>query len=238
MEFEKEIIREEQESLDLEKEVEKFEKNSEKLKFLISTIDKLTFPENPLPVEENENIGGVLPDGKIFPFRARYSFSEKDGRVIKENYEVNNVELDKRHLEFGIFLSLAVHEVRHRVQWTKEREKTEFEIFTENDLSDFLGETSEIRSLKNYSKIQRYLEIRKDLAGDSESFDKEIDAMIIGILAEILFKKRKDISTISGFVKSDDKEKILKEIGENKKELLEVISSRIEGNFLYKNGEK
>jgi hypothetical protein len=215
----------------LEKKIEQFEKNSEKLKFLISNIDKSVFPENPLPIEEKK-FQKVSPGDEVISLRARYSFIIEEGNIKEEKYEINEEELDKGHLSIGTLFNLTIHEVRHRMQEAKKREKSDFQTFTEKDFLNFLEIVPEIKSLKDYTKIQKYLEIRKKHAKNTEKFNKEIDAIIVGTTAETLFRKGENITIILETVKSDNKEKFLEIIKENKKELLESVSSKIKENFI------
>lgn len=154
---------------------------------------------------------------------------EKD--IKEEKYEINKEELDKARLSIETLFNLATHEIRHRIQETKKREKSDFQVFTEKDFLNLIEMIPEFESLKEYQKIQKYLEIKKKLAKTTEKFNNEIDAIIVGTTAEILFRKGENITLILEIVKSDKKEKILEILKENKIELLESISSKIKEGF-------
>ncbi len=226
----KEISEKEKGGLDFKKEVEQFEKKSEKLKFLISYIDKSIFPENPLPIEEKENLRMFSPEKKIVSLKARYGFVKEGEKIKEEKYEINKKELDKSDLSVETLFNLAIHEIRHRIQEAKRRRGEELQIFTEKDFLEILETVPEIKSLE----IQKYLEDRKKLFKKGELFDfhKEIDAIIVGTLAEALFRKKENLTTILDVAKSDDKEKMLERIKENKQEFLESITSKIKEGFI------
>lgn len=133
MKFEKfftpEINRNQQkEDLDLEKKLEQFERNSEKLEILISNIDSFIFSENPLPIEKKKNIREALLERESISFKARYGCIE-EGDKKEEKYEINKKELDKSRLSIETIFNLAVHEVRHRIQRFEERKKSGFSTF-------------------------------------------------------------------------------------------------------------
>jgi hypothetical protein len=218
---------------ELEEEVKKLEKPSQKVEFLLSKIDNLLFPEKPIPVEK---LPQLIIEG--VPIRARYSFifeideNTQEKKIKEEKYEINEEFLNRREIDIPTCFNTALHEIRHRIQkFKKIIKKEKFEIFTKEELENFIKENfPQLMDEENYTIIRKYLEF-KEKKGD---INEEVDAILVGTACEILFRKEKEIplSKIIEIIGSDRKEEILKIIKDNREIFLEeVIPSKIKSRF-------
>jgi hypothetical protein len=217
---------------ELEEEVKKLEKPSQKVEFLLSKIDNLLFPEKPIPVEK---LPQLIIEGVTT--RARYSVifevnENTQEKKIKEKYEINEEFLNRREIDIPTCFNTALHEIRHRIQkFKKIIKKEKFEIFTKEEFENFIKENfSQLMDEENYTIIRKYLEF-KEKKGD---INEEVDAILVGTACEILFRKEKEIplSKIIEIIGSERKEEILKIIKDNPEIFLkEVIPSKIKSGF-------
>jgi len=218
---------------DLEEEVKKLEKPSQRVEFLLSKIDNLIFPNKPISVEKLQQL---IVEG--IPVRACYSFdleidkNTQEKKIKDEKYRINEEFLDTREIDIPTCFNIALHEIRHRIQKFKEIIKEEnFEIFTKKEFENFIKENlPQIINEEDYKIIIKYLDFKEKIGG----IDDEVDAILIGTACETLFRKEKEIplSKIIEIMKNDKKEEVLEIIKNNLEIFLkEVIPSKIKSRF-------
>lgn len=232
-------------NLDLEvlkNKIEELKLNSERLRFLIQLIHRLVFLEEPPTIEESkDSTKEASGEGKIPSARARYivEYIESEGRptlMAKERYEIVTEELNRLPLDIEALFNLAAHEVRHRVQFLKSMptevekraQERKWEIFSEEDLDIFLKSHPAVAQqlTSNPLFMQKYSEIKRRVTANQQEFDRELDAMIVGLLAEMLLSENRLNEAIE-MIKNADREVILEKLEKYIDKILRVILLRL-----------
>ncbi len=96
---------------------------------ILQFIDENAFPENILPVKIVKEIKSKY--GKEIPKAEHYFDEGEKGEMLNEHYQINKI-IDKKKINFDTIVKIAVHEVRHRVQYT-----FPIELFTRDNWKKF-----------------------------------------------------------------------------------------------------
>ncbi len=177
-------------------EIEKLEKSSQKMEASLSLVDRNLFPENPLSIKVVEKIG---KRGRSAPAEHHFN-KDKEGKMKNEYYQVSK-EFDEKKYNLDHFISIATHEVRHRVQHT-----LPVELFTKNDIK-VLEEEYKIKIKEDFKEYLKKLS------------PNNLDAVVVENFSSGLFRRGIPLSEISEKIISQDKKKII----ENSKILLKKL---------------
>ncbi len=137
--FEKEPSRGPLDFQSLKNQIERMERPTEKLVFLIKQFDAVLFPESPLATkisEEKDEEGGTASLGR---------YRDKDNQKEYWRYDINLGMDGGKEEKFEDLLGIAIHEARHRIV-RKER-------IISNIISNMEGlsaVTESLPSLKDY----------------------------------------------------------------------------------------
>lgn len=169
----------------LKNQIEKIERPTEKLVFLIKQFDAVLFPENTLATkisEEKDEEGGTASLGR---------YRDKDNQKEYWRYDINLGMDDGKEEKFEDLLGIAIHEARHRIV---RKERIISNIIS--NIDDLLVVTESLPSLEGYrKKIEEFEEKRKNCQELNEDNlpehikKEEFDARIIEMVGKEAMKE-------------------------------------------------
>jgi|GEM_PF-5319162 len=163
----------------LEVELKKMTDNHLKLKAILNFLDEYFFPSYPIEVKIEKSFeGNETPYGEIGGVPACHHFNRGDNDELTDHhYQIDKEVVNKKdengepeYDEFDLF-SIAIHEVRHRLQHQGDQSRQEEELimFSPRKIKDFEEKLKEKLSEGGDSELRR--RIREEM--DREEFMNE-----------------------------------------------------------------